>query len=249
MISRPPSLLATALGAALLLGGCDGLDGIAASAETAETAAQCFVPPDLAVATTATPPDRTPDAPATGHVLAMSWSPEFCRFRSDQPQHRGQCQDNRFGLIVHGLWPQAGRGPHPRACALAQPVPAPVLTAHYCMIPSAALMQHEWAAHGTCAWQEPDAYFADAAELWDRYRRPDLFRLSRQDGLSAGDVRSAFSRANPNVADAAIGLKINARGWLEEVYLCLDLDYAPRRCNAREAGPSAGTPISIWRGG
>jgi ribonuclease T2 len=194
LISPPPRRLAALLLAgAWLLGGCDAAGGIASAPETAETAAQCFVPADLIAATATTPPDGIPDAPATGHLLAMSWSPEFCRFRSDQPDHRGQCQTNSFGLILHGLWPQAGGGPHPRSCALARPVPARVLTAHYCMTPSAALMQHEWAAHGTCAWQEPDAYFADAAKLWDRYRRPDLFRLSRKIGLSAGDVRSAFS--------------------------------------------------------
>ena len=217
--------------------------------QPAATAAQCYVPDELAAAEIATPPDNIPDAPATGHVLALSWSPEFCRFRGDAEEHRGQCQDNRFGFILHGLWPQAGAGPHPRSCTRAEPVGEDVLRAHYCMTPSAELMQHEWAAHGSCGWEEPGDYYADAAMLWDEYRRPDLYWLSRRDGLTAGDVREAFARANIGLSVEAVGIKANARGWLQEVFLCMDLDYRPRACAAAELGVLSNASLNIWRGG
>jgi len=35
------------------------------------------------------------------------------------------------------------------------------------MTPSPSLQQHEWAAHGTCGWDSPEAYFAQAARMWD----------------------------------------------------------------------------------
>jgi ribonuclease T2 len=228
---------------ALGLAACD-----AAAPQPAVTAAQCYTPAQLPVQA-ASPPDDIPDARATGHVLALSWSPEFCRFRADAPEHAGQCRDNRFGFILHGLWPQSGAGPHPRACAAARPVPQDVLRAHYCMTPSARLMQHEWAAHGTCAWEDPAAYYADAAMLWDEYERPDLFGLSRREGLTAGDVRGAFVAANDAMPPEAVGLDVNNRGWLEEVFLCLDLAYEPRPCAAREYGAADTQSISIWRGG
>lgn len=227
--------------AALLLASCD------AAPEAAATAAQCYVPDELELAVEATPPDAIPDAPATGHVLALSWSPEFCRFRKDAAEHSGQCRDNRFGFILHGLWPQAGAGPHPRLCQNAPPVSEELVRAHFCMTPSAWLVQHEWAAHGTCAWPSAEDYYADAAELWDRYRRPDLFRLSYRDELTVGDVRDAFVAANDNLPAEAIGVRTNNRGWLEDVFLCLDLSFEPRACAAREYGTRDAEPVSIWR--
>ncbi|MEO0499941.1 MAG: ribonuclease T [Pseudomonadota bacterium] len=211
--------------------------------------AGCDVPDDLASAAVATPPDDRPDAPVTGYLLALSWSPEYCRFRADDPASRGQCVDNRFGLIVHGLWPQAAARPHPRSCTRAEPVPAALMQENFCMMPSASLMQHQWRAHGTCAWDEPRAYFADTAALWAAVAPPDLFALSRQDGLSAAGVRAAFVATNPGWTGDMIGIDLNRRGWLEEIRLCLDLDRKPRRCSVAERGASDTAPVSIWRGG
>jgi|TARA_R100000501_G_scaffold16352_2_gene29733 ribonuclease T2 len=229
---------------ALLLAAC-GPNAVPDSAG----ASSCAIPADLAPVSQPTPPDNIPDAATTGYVLALSWSPEFCRFRSDEPQNRGQCVDNRFGFILHGLWPQAGDGPHPRACALAPPVPLETMREHYCMMPSAYLLQHEWSAHGTCQWDSAEDYYETAAALWSRFRRPDLFVLSRQSSLTAGDVREAFMAANPQLSRQAIGVDLNNRGWLEEVFLCLDLQEAPRPCDDREYGAADEAPAAIWRGG
>lgn len=232
-----------ALAALLLLAACDG------GPQTAATAAQCYVPENLELASKPTPPDAIPDAPATGHLLALSWSPEFCRFRSDVPEYAGQCQDNRFGFILHGLWPQADTGPHPRLCQSAPPVSEELVRAHYCMTPSADLLQHEWAAHGTCAWPSAEAYYEDAASLWDRYRRPDMRRLSYNDALYPADIRAAFAEANEGLPAEAVGIELNERGWLEEVRLCLDPSYDPRPCAPAELGPTGKQAVSIWRGG
>ncbi|MBV7255932.1 ribonuclease T [Pacificimonas sp. WHA3] len=239
----------------LLLSACDAAPSgreaasPATSADLADTDANCVIPADITPPRRATPPDDRPDAPASGYVMALSWSPEFCRFRADQDAHAGQCRDNRFGFILHGLWPQAARGPHPRACALAAPVSEDTIRRHYCMTPSAALIQHEWAAHGTCAWDSADAYFADAARLWDRVDRPDLFALSRKEGLVAADIRAAFVAVNPGLPAEAVGVDLDNRGWLEEIFICLDLDERPRACAPREYGAHDNRKASIWRGG
>ena len=217
--------------------------------EPAASAAQCYVPERLELPTAATPPDRIPDPPATGHVLALSWSPEFCRFRQDAPEHRGQCQDNRFGFILHGLWPQTAGTANPRACAIAPPISEALVRAHYCMTPSADLMQHEWSAHGTCGWESAETYYAESARLWDRFRRPDLYGLSRKPELTAADVRAAFAAANADLPAEAVGIDANTRGWLQEVLICLTLDYEPRTCRSNEAGEPDESALSIWRGG
>ncbi len=236
------------IAAGLLLMGCDSAVPTAPPAAPGQ-AISCVIPGDLSAATRATPPDKRADAPTAGYVLALSWSPEYCRFRGDDRASQGQCQDNRFGLIVHGLWPQAAREPHPRSCALATPVPEAVLRQHYCMSPSAKLMQDEWAKHGTCQWDSPDAYFEAAADLWEDVRQPDLFTLSREPDLTAGRIRAAFREANPDLPADAIGIDRNGRGWLDEIKLCFGRDFAPRACSPRELGAPDREPISIWRGG
>ena len=226
--------------AALLLAACD-----AAPAPVAE-ATECVIPASLDVPERASQPDRRPDPPTAAYVLALSWSPEFCRFRADQPQHAGQCRDNRFGFIVHGLWPQGAKREHPRACALAPPVSEALAREHYCMTPSVRLMQDQWAAHGTCGFENADAYFTATAKLWDGLIQPDLVTISLGEA-TAGDVRDAFTAANPTLPRAAILIDRNNRGWLEEVRLCLDRALAYAACKDRGAPDEA--PVAIWRGG
>jgi len=79
---------------------------------------QCRVPSEpLAV------PRIAPDGPArrvpvTGYTLALSWSPEHCRGREKQPGDAMQCsgRNGRFGLVLHGLWPEGGNGRWPQWC-------------------------------------------------------------------------------------------------------------------------------------
>ena len=66
--------------------------------------------PTSAHATAAT----TPRDAATGdydyYVMALSWSPSYCR---SHPEDDEQCTRRGFGFVLHGLWPQyeAGNGP------------------------------------------------------------------------------------------------------------------------------------------
>ena len=218
------------------------------AAARADTTPACVVPSDLDLPARADPPDRTPDPPTSAYVLALSWSPEFCRFRADAPQHRGQCRDNRFGFVLHGLWPQAERErAWPRRCALAPPVGEALVRRHYCMMPSARLMQHEWSTHGTCGWADADAYFAASARAWQRVMRPNL--ASRDAGIeTAGDIRDAFVALNPGLPRHAVHVERSTRGWLVGVRLCMDRTFEYRACPG-DAGAADRVPVSVWRGG
>lgn len=233
------------LAAAVLIAGCDGGEAVAPA-----VAVECRIPARFALPQTASLPDAKPDPAIDGYVLALSWSPEFCRFRRNAEQHADQCRDNRFGLIVHGLWPQAANAAaasdHPRACTLAPPVTEALVRAHFCMTPSVRLMQNQWAAHGTCGWDSAEAYYAATAQLWQSIARPDLRALAA-DRLNAGAVRTEFTRANPVIPRTSIAVEINGRGWLEEVRLCLDRAYAYRACPRQ--GAADDVPVAIWRGG
>ena len=117
-----------------------------------------------------------------------------------------------------------------------------------CVTPSARLLAHEWAKHGACMTRTPARYFALQSSLWSAIRWPDFDRLSRRQGLTAGELRRAIAEANPRWQPAGIGLELNRRGWLEGVRLCYGLDYRPRPCRRGQLGPADGVKVSIWRG-
>lgn len=189
------------LALSLALTGCDGLPP-AASVPAAEVAgATCDVPSDLTPARPYRIPanEAAPDVPVAFNMLAVSWSPQACRSGKDYPDERYQCADNRFGLTLHGLWPNGADNRHPRYCAAPGPaIPVETVRKNFCMTPSPSLQQHEWAAHGTCGWDSPEAYFEQAARMWNDLNKPDLEAIPAQ-RLTAGAIRDAFVAANPGL--------------------------------------------------
>ena len=152
-----------------------------------------------------------------------------------------------FGLVVHGLWPDSGRS-WPQWCtAQRQPQPREV-AANMCISPSAALIARQWAKHGACMTQSPRTYYRVSAILYDGLRWPDFDRFSRKPDLTAGDVRDWFAAANRGWPPGAAGIKLNERGWLEELRLCYDKRFMPARCDRTRFGAGDAAPAKIWRG-
>jgi ribonuclease T2 len=173
------------------------------------------------------PPPARPDGPTVrsaigGYVLAVSWSPEYCRGKRgvDPPQ-----------------W--CAREPRPRV---------EDFKANLCRTPVPWLIEHEWAKHGSCMARTPAGYFKVAGILWDGLRLPDADGLSRRRGLTAGDLRRAFVLNNRGWKKEAVGVLVSNGGWLRELYLCLGKDFRPRACPGRTFGPRDSAPLKIWRG-
>jgi ribonuclease T2 len=188
--------------------------------------------------------------PVTGYTLALSWSPEHCRGRESRADDRFQCsgEGGRFGFVVHGLWPEGRGSGWPQWCPARQQPTANELARNMCMTPSAALLAHEWAKHGACMTRRPEAYFRAARILWNSLRWPDFDRISRDAGLTAGEIRRAFADANRRWEPAHVGLVLNERGWLQQMRLCYGRDLMPTACDARRFGPADSAPVKIWRG-
>lgn len=187
--------------------------------------------------------------PIGGYTLAISWAPEFCRGKGQDAGARFECgSGNRFGFTLHGLWPDGKGAEWPQYCAAAAILPPATIRKNLCATPSAQLLQHEWAKHGTCTGLEPDAYFGAATSLFAQLRYPDMGALSRKP-LNAGQLAAAIARANPGINPAMMRITANRRGWLEEVWLCLDTRRKFARCPAHQGGLSADQPVKIWRGG
>jgi ribonuclease T2 len=216
--------------------------------------------PSLAQAYRCTVPQRVeptrpvqPDGPVRrgpigGFTLAASWSPEYCRRPQDKQTMQCSGANGRFGFVLHGLWPEARRGPSPQWCALT-PRPSPALIrGNLCMTPVPWLIEHEWAKHGSCMVRTPDQYYRISGILWRSLRWPDADRLSRQNELTVGDLRRAFVASNPDWRTEQVGVAVNQRGWLREVRLCYGRDYMPARCERQRFGPADSAPLKIWRG-
>ena len=190
------------------------------------------------------------DTPITGYTLAVSWSPEFCRSREDDPQHARQCSGSggRFGFVVHGLWPEGRGGEWPQWCATARQPSERAVRETLCTMPGERMIAHEWARHGSCMVRNPDAYLRVTRILWNGLRWPEYDRLSRNRTLTAGEIRQAFADANGRWEPEHVGLVVNERGWLTELRLCYGRDFLPARCDRRRFGPADDVEVRIWRG-
>lgn len=209
---------------------------------------QCRVPRTVEV------PHVRPDGPTrripiAGYTLALSWAPEFCKGRETRKADAMQCsaRNGRFGLVVHGLWPES-RGAWPQWCPTSRRVSPAEARRNLCMMPSARMQATEWAKHGACMVRTPGGYFRVTGILWDSLRLPDLDWLSKEPGLTAGSLRDKWTFANPAWPREAVGVKLNERGWLQELRLCYGKDFMPAPCDRRRFGAKDGAPLKIWRG-
>ncbi len=180
-------------------------------------------------------------AKVLGYVLALSWSPEFCAHASGKGD-AGQCRDNRFGFVVHGLWPQGQGRNEPQSCTDDPPIPADVVRQHFCMTPSPRLMQHEWAKHGTCGWTSGADYLAAAARLWRSLRLPDPEAMPQP---SAGALRDAFAAANPGLPRDAVFVVVGSRRALSEIRLCANLSMRWTPCPDGRVGAPDSLAIKV----
>lgn len=186
--------------------------------------------------------------PIGGYTLALTWAPEFCHAHAREPSAQFECQrGNRFGFTLHGLWPDGVGREWPQYCTSTALLPPAVIRQHVCATPSPQLLQHEWAKHGTCMQTTPADYFRRSTGLYAKLRYPDMDALSRG-SPTAGALADALAAANPGLGANAVRVTVNKRGWLDEIWLCLDKGFAFTRCASSSGGVARGTSLRIWRG-
>ena len=208
----------------------------------AEDPRLCVIPANMTPAPAYTPPadEVVADEPTAFYMLALTWAPEDCRANGADRGYWVQCKTNAFGFVLHGLWPNGAAKRHPRYCAPAPAISDATMRKHACMTPSTTMLQHEWAAHGTCGWATPEAYFAQSATLWRALEVPMLTAPT----MTAGEVRDAFAAANPGVKREGIYIKAVEDSRLMDVRLCYDLDYRPMACRG-SLGPADDVVLKV----
>jgi ribonuclease T2 len=157
------------------------------------------------------------------YLLNLSWAPEFCHSRPDNPECSGH-----FGFIVHGLWPQYDRGGYPENCGQA---PGPSNPGQMLdLMPDPHLIQHEWMTHGTCTGLPADNYFALIRRIRKSVKIPqDLVAPERQLRVSSGGLKQDFEQANPGLTDAEMALSCGGP-YLVAVEICFAKDGKLTQC-------------------
>jgi ribonuclease T2 len=186
--------------------------------------------------------------PVDSYLLALSWSPAFCDGARQSSDKKFQCERNRFGFVVHGLWPQSSKAKsvaeQPAYCREAQPISVATHKAHLCTVPGVKLMTHEWQKHGVCAFQTPEQYFDRIAVMRGVLKLPN-FDVVADRPLTAAVIRDAFVRANPALPRASIMVDVDKKSRLREVRLCYDVAFQYAVCD-RMGAPDK-IPVRIVR--
>ncbi|MDX2218207.1 MAG: endonuclease [Burkholderiales bacterium] len=181
------------------------------------------------------------------YAYVLSWSPEHCerqRIAGNAARHAFQCESNAFGFVVHGLWPQsraaANARQHPRHCKTSEALSVDLIKKHICTVPGADLMQNEWQAHGTCAFDSAADYFQRIEALYARWPRTRVDQWAAPGrSVSVGQLKNAVAaESSGNLAADQIAVFVSSGNYLKEIWICLDLSFEPISC----AG--AGTPNS-----
>ncbi|WP_085809408.1 ribonuclease T2 [Sphingomonas sp. TZW2008] len=215
-------------------------------------ALQCSVSPNTALSVRPDlPSEREPQRllPIGHYTLAISWAPQYCRNKQDDPRASFQCGgDNRFGFVLHGLWPDGVGKEWPQYCKSTPLLSPATIRTNLCATPSAQLLQHEWAKHGTCmAGETPESYFGRSTGLYRKLRYPDMMGLSRRP-LTAGRFAQAFARVNPGMRPDMMRVTTTREGWLDELWICMDKSFRYARCPAHQGGVAPSAKLRIWRG-
>jgi ribonuclease T2 len=165
------------------------------------------------------------------YVLALSWSPSFCKDMEERGREaREQCGARPYSFVVHGLWPQYERG-FPRDCQ----VPAPQLNRNIMasmldLMPAPRLVYHEWDSHGTCSGMAPQAYFDLVRKARAAVKIPDAYVAPKSTlTVTPNEVEEAFVKANPGLSRTGIAVTCGGTR-LGEVRICMTKDLRFRDC-------------------
>jgi ribonuclease T2 len=169
------------------------------------------------------------------YVLALSWSPTFCKDTEERGrQVNEQCRGRPYSFVVHGLWPQYERG-FPRDCQ----VPAPrlnreIMTSMLDLMPAPRLVYHEWDQHGTCSGLQAQAYFDLVRKAREAVKIPESYAAPKTTlTVTPDQVEDAFVKSNPGLSRAAVAVTCGGTR-LSEVRVCMSKDLKFRDCGEVE---------------
>jgi ribonuclease T2 len=172
------------------------------------------------------------------YALVLSWSPSFCAegTHDDSPQ----CSIDAprpYNFVLHGLWPQYGKG-WPQDCAVGNRpyVPDQLINQMLDIMPAKKLVIHEYQKHGTCSGLSPEAYFGLARKLYTSIKLPERFQSpGAWQTVTPDEVLGDFMKNNPQIKPEMIAVSCGGSGsQLKEVHICMSRDGQPAACGRNE---------------
>jgi len=167
------------------------------------------------------------------YALVLSWSPTHCLLEGED---RGdeQCDTEQpDDFVLHGFWPQYANG-WPEDCYSGRRpwVPSEVIDRMRGIMPSQAMIIHEYKTHGTCSGLTPSSYFAAARKAYNQVTIPAVFDDTKtQRFVSPERIESEFIAANDWLEPDMIAVTCR-RGNLFDVRICFGIDLQPQACGA-----------------
>jgi ribonuclease T2 len=177
------------------------------------------------------------------YVLSLSWSPQHCAGHSGGANDP-QCGLHRnYGFVVHGLWPLYESG-FPQSCAAGGTLDPTVINSVIDIMPSSALVRHEWAKHGTCTGMDSPAYFAKVRAAYAAINIPPSYHSLRSVlRVAVSQIKHEFGQANPDLDGNDLAVLCDGK-FLQEVRVCFDKDLHPRTCG-RDVRDACRNPVTI----
>jgi len=177
------------------------------------------------------------------YVLSLSWAPEFCAQAGAASSNPGECATPK-GFVVHGLWPEVNSGKSPESCGPARPVSRGLVNELLKYMPSASLIQHEWATHGTCSGLTSNEYFTKALLAHAAIQIPvQIASLGQTETETVTKIQDQFAGSNPVFPKD--GLRVICKGGaFTELRACFDKDIKGRAC-AASAGQCNSPSVTI----
>jgi ribonuclease T2 len=166
------------------------------------------------------------------YLLSLSWAPTWCG-QDPSRATSAECKPDRHtGFIVHGFWPESDTGKNPEFCGQASRVPDSTVKLVLPLMLSANLVQHEWAAHGTCSGLSSYAYFTALVQARGEVQIPvQLNSAAAPINLSPLEIDAQFAAVNSNFPKAAFRTAC-VNGMLEEERICFNKSFKPQACTA-----------------
>ena len=162
------------------------------------------------------------------YLMSLSWSPQYCA--SEARPGDPQCA-RPYGFVLHGLWPQNERG-WPKDCGPAAYLDNRLIAQMLPIMPSKALVIHEWRQHGVCSGLAAGDYFALARQAYNGLQVPAQYQstttvLSRD----LATLKRDFLAANPALSADGVAVQCSGR-YLKEIRICLSRELTPRACGS-----------------
>lgn len=166
------------------------------------------------------------------YLLALSWSPFYCKAHLTDKSQCGQGQTYRF--ILHGLWPQNNcKNPascYPSYCSCKRLDESTIREMLPFMV-KPKLIKHEWEKHGTCSGLTQEQYFNSARNLFIQIKIPVIFsQTSTSVSLTAKKITELFMQSNPKLNYNSIRLITNKSGELSAIEICFDKSLSSVAC-------------------